>query len=226
MAIRAAVAPLGALAIALVACSASNASSTQEAGSEAATGSGSDASGDTGDASPGVPGDASSGNDSSFSPDATCVPPENDAGTCSSVDPSGPMIVATCSSAEPPQPQGGTIVNGTYALDAFTHYGNCPTRADIASTTWTICGDHFDVAQLTPLNPTNPDAGTAPLLRLNFTGTIQATTVSFTLACEPATTSSSGLASRGFTASPGRLTFIYPDPSSPGAVLVSSYTRQ
>jgi hypothetical protein len=224
---RTAAAPLSALATALVACSTSNVSSTREAGSEAGSGIDAQSDTDTGDASPGMPGDESSAqSDSSFALDAACVAPENDAGTCSIVYPSGAVVAATCSSAEPPQPQGGTIVNGTYVLDTFTHYGNCPTRPDVASTTWSICGDHFDVAQLVPLNPNNPDAGTAPLLRLNFTGAVQGTTVTFTLACEPTGTTSNGLSPRGYTASPSRLVFIYPDASSPGAVLVSSYTRQ
>jgi hypothetical protein len=169
--------------------------------------------------------DASATDSSGGSPDAappdvtTCSPSENDAGTCSSIDPSGPMITAMCSMAEPPQAQGGTVEDGTYVLAAVTHYGSCPTSLDVASTTWVICGNHWDVAQVTPLNPT-ADAGLAPVLRLNFLAAIQGTSIDFTLACG---TSNGGVTMRGYTSSGGHLWFVYTVNTD---VVVSEYTKQ
>ena len=131
-----------------------------------------------------------------------------------------------CSSTEPPQPQGGTVEDGTYVLEAFTHYGGCPTAPEISNTTWSICGDHWDVAQVVPMNSENVDAGLLPILRLDFAATFQGASVSLALSCEPSNTSASSLAARGYTASSTSLTFIYPDPNTDGAIEVSHYARQ
>ncbi len=157
---------------------------------------------------------------------ATCPIAENDAGTCNVVDPVGPFVQATCSTAEPPQVQGGVVEDGTYVLQTFTYYGTCPPQAQVASTTWAICQDHWDVAQSVLLNPSNPEAGVTPVLRLNYTTSIQGSTVTFTSACVSNNVSSSGLSPRGYTATPGHLTFVYPDTSNPSTVFVSTYTRQ
>jgi hypothetical protein len=166
--------------------------------------------------------DASAADGSGGGPDApesdgtTCSITENDAGTCSSVVASGPMITATCSSGEPPQAQGGTVEDGTYVLSAVTHYGTCPPTADMASTTWVICGDHWDVAQLSPV----PDAALTPIVRLNFLASIQGTTIDFTLACGNTT---GGVTMRGYSSSGGKLTFVY---SVNSEVTVSEYVKQ
>src|ERR1700722_15972360 len=144
-----------------------------------------------------------------------CMLAENDAGTCNALAASGPMILATCSTATPPQPQGGTIADGTYVLDAFVHYGGCPTAPDIAATTWALCGNHWDVAQLVPADPEDAGAGTFPILRLDFTTVLVGSTVDYTLVCQG--TSASDLPPRGYTVSGDHLMFIYPDPVTPGA---------
>src|SRR5271166_2071414 len=50
-------------------------------------------------------------------------------------------------------PQGGTIENGRYVLDSVVYYGTCPTTPDISSSTWGICEDHWDSAEVAPLDP-------------------------------------------------------------------------
>jgi hypothetical protein len=155
-----------------------------------------------------------------------CPAAENDAGTCNAIDATGPTIVSTCLSAEPPQPQGGMIEDGTYVLESIAFYGGCPSTPEATSTTWLLCGTHWDVAQLTPRSPTDPDAGTLPILRLNFEVAVQLTSVSFTLACVPTDTSALDLASRQYTATSTHLTFVYPAPSFAGATEVSVYARQ
>ena len=227
------------LAGVLVACASGTASTGADAGSDSSPTSDSpgpaeDSAGPAEDSpgpaedSPVAPigqaGDASMAFDTSMH--AACTLTENDAGTRSALDAVGPMVMATCSQSEPPQPQGGTVEDGTYTLQTFTYYGVCPTSPDLASTTWSICGDQWDVAQLVPLLSTDPDAGTAPVFRLNFATAVQGTSVSFQLSCVPTSAAPIVLAPRGYTASPGHLTFIYPDPSVAGRILVSNYARQ
>jgi hypothetical protein len=158
-------------------------------------------------------------------PDAACALTENDAGTCSDLEALGPTVTATCVLSEPPQAQGGTIVDGTYTLQSFTYYGVCPTTPDIARTTWSICGDHWDVAQVSFANTGNSDGSASPVSRFNFRTTVQASSVAFDTACEPPVTSLT-LVARTYTASPGHLMFIYPDATTPGRTFVSSYARQ
>jgi hypothetical protein len=149
----------------------------------------------------------------------TCVSPDTDAGTCNSVEPAGPVVTSMCSDAEPPQPEGGTIVDGTYVLETNTVYGPCPSPPIVTRTTWVVCGSKWDGAQLESL----PDGGTLPAFRSNFLVDIQATSVAFSLACEPTDTSTSPMAPRSYTATPDNLTFIYPDN---GAIHVTVYARQ
>jgi hypothetical protein len=213
---------LAAGALPVAACS--SGSSDHDTGSDAALAGDSARGADEADAPESTDAVASDAFTGSMQDGGACVLTENDAGTCNALTASGPMILATCTSATPPEPQGGAILDGTYILDAFVHYGGCPATPDIASTTWALCGDRWDVAQLVPADPEDAGAGTLPILRLNFTTTVANAMVDYTLVCQ--NIAASDLPQRGYTVSGNHLTFIYPDPVTPGATEVSDYTRQ
>jgi hypothetical protein len=147
-----------------------------------------------------------------------CPVPENDGGTCSTVEALGPLVDSACSSAEPPQPQGGTIQDGTYVLDSFTYYGGCMPDAPATTTTWVICGDHWDTAE----RFASADGSNLPPLEINTLATVSGTTVDLAITCLSAGLSFSGFAPRGYTASPGHLMFIYSVTNGTG---VSTYTK-
>lgn len=167
-----------------------------------------------------------SGDAASASSDATvdgatpaCILSENDAGTCNAVDVLAPLVSATCSMAEPPQATGGVIEDGVYALQSFTDYGVCPTSPDVTSTTWQICGNHWDVVQV---GLSVADGGPSAPERFNFITSVQAAAVDYTQTCGATVT----LGPRAYTASPGQLTFVYPDVTTPGRTLVSIFAKQ
>jgi len=120
---------------------------------------------------------------------------------------------------QPPPAQGGTIQDGTYSIQSYVAYGGCPT-AVVANTTWAICGDRWDIAAV---SATSLDAGTGSPLHVNFVAQVQSSTVTFTQTCPAA---SAGLMPRGYTATPGSLTFVYPDAANPSTIYVSTYARQ
>jgi hypothetical protein len=185
-----------------------------------------DASGGSSDA---PPEDAPSSNDAgsgAYDAYVACTVDENDAGTCNSIVPMPLLITAICSTAEPPQATGGAIVNGTYVLDGYVHYGYCPTTPDIAATTWSLCGDAWDVSQLTPRVPTNVEAGLLPPTVYDFRVTVTGATVDFFQSCATASEGMVTLGTRGYTATAHDLTFIYVDPLSASGVVTSHYTRQ
>lgn len=84
---------------------------------------------------------------------------DHDSAACASVPLQGPPIVSTCLDAEPPQPQGGVVADGTYVLESMTYYGACPPSPDQARQTWVISGNEWDTAQEVPTTG-DPDAGT------------------------------------------------------------------
>ena len=169
-----------------------------------------DASNDVPSASPDASGAAA---------DAACVLSETDAGTCNAIDVVGTMVAATCSMSAPPQALAGAIEDGIYVLDSFTYYGVCPTAPDVASTTWQICGNHWDVLQVLT---NSADGGTFPPERLNFVTNVQASSVEYTESCGGTVS----VGPRGYSATPGHLTFIYPDATTPGRTFVSTFTKQ
>ena len=229
------------LAIAAVACSTESAvpsdaatgtadgSSSGASGSSGAGGSGSSgASGSSGSSSGGSSGsnasssgaaDAPSGGTDSSLEGGTCAFHENDAGTCSDVQVVGPLVALMCLSGEPPQPQGGTIEDGTYVIQSYVAYGGCPTVV-AANTTWDICGDRWDIAAV---SASDLDAAPSAPTRINLVAQAQGTTVTFTQTCPAA---SAGLMPRGYTATPGTLTFVYPDSANPSTIYVSTYLRR
>jgi hypothetical protein len=147
-------------------------------------------------------GQAADGADSPEGTGATCEAAANDAGTCNDVVPLGPFVTAACSSAEPPQVTGGTIEDGTYVLNGIVYYGGCMT--DISSDTWVICGSQWYAAHHSQLP--DSDGAVTPLLRTNVVATVQGTSVNLAVSCDSSLT----FAPRGFNASPGSLTFVYP----------------
>ena len=230
------------LAVAVVACSAETASSNSDAAAEASGGGSSGGNGSSGSAgSSGGSGSSGSGGSStgggggsdasSSSPDArsggsdatleggTCAVQENDAGTCSDLQALGSLVGLVCMPGEPPQPQGGSIEDGTYVIDTYSAYGGCPQQV-VASTTWAVCGDRWDVVAV---SAAALDAAIGTPTRINLVAQAQGTTITFTQTCPAA---SAGLMPRGYTAAPGKLTFIYPDSAQPSTVYVSTYLRR
>lgn len=127
------------------------------------------------------------------------------------------MVHPTCISAEPPQPQGGTIEDGTYVLQTFALYGSCLTTQDFADT-WVVCQGHWDIGQITAA----ADGGTSPA-NANFTAIVQGTTVAFTSTCSHLVSVQATM-SRGYTATPGHLRFVFPYQS--GTTAVGDYVKQ
>jgi hypothetical protein len=150
---------------------------------------------------------------------ASCVLTENDAGTCNAIDVMGPMVTATCVMSEPPQAQGGVIEDGFYVLQSFVYYGVCPALPDIASTIWQICGNHWDVLQV---GTSGIDGGVFPPARFNFVTSVQSSAVEYAESCGPTVM----LGPRGYSATPGHLTFVYPDATTPGRTFVSVFAKQ
>ncbi len=224
---------LPSLTCVIVAVCATGCGSSSSGDANLADGSGAEDARSADDASGGSSGgsrdDAASGDDggsSAFDAYVACTVDENDAGTCNSIVPMPLLITATCSTAEPPQATGGTIVNGTYVLDGYVHYGYCPTTPDIAATTWSLCGDAWDVSQLAPRMPTNVDAGLLPPVVYDFRVTVTGATVAFYQSCAATSEGNVTLGTRGYTATAHDLTFIYVDPLSASGFVTSHYTRQ
>jgi hypothetical protein len=114
---------------------------------------------------------------------------------CNPLGPSGPLVVSTCSSSEPPQTQGGTIADGTYFLESATWYGTCQPETKVHSTR-IICGDLWNVGS----DVLGSDAGVA---HTNYLAAPQATTVILNPLCN-----SQGTAygiEHGFSAFGGKL---------------------
>ena len=139
--------------------------------------------------------------------------------TCNAINPTGPMVHPTCVSSEPPQPQGGTLEDGTYLLQAFTYYGSCPTAGADFLSMWVACNGRWDLGQ----NTASLDGGPTTPLRANYTTTVQGTTIAFTTTCD-ATPGTTSMMSRGYTATPGHLRFIFE--GTPGTVSVGEYAKQ
>jgi hypothetical protein len=108
-------------------------------------------------------------------------------------------------------------------LESSTFYGGCPATPEATSTTWSICGSEWALADVQYLLATDLDAGTDPALHANFAVDVGASSVTFTAGCE---TETATIAPRPYTATSSRLTFIFSDSAAPGAVHVSVYLRQ
>jgi hypothetical protein len=94
---------------------------------------------------------------------------------CNVLSPSGSVVTSTCSSAEPPQAQGGTVADGTYVLESVTWYGTCQP-AEAVQSVWVVCGGLWDVATNAP----GTDAG---LIHTNYTSAVQGTAVTLNPIC-------------------------------------------
>lgn len=148
---------------------------------------------------------------------AACGTTENDGGTCNSVVPSGALLTPDCPSGAAPQAQGGVVEDGTYVDESYSYYGGCMSQR--ATATWVICGQHWDFAQATE----TPNQTTTQLSSLSTVATVTGSTVSFDVTCQSTGLQLGSFPARGFTASPGRLTFIYP---VFGGTAVSTYVKQ
>jgi hypothetical protein len=63
---------------------------------------------------------------------------------CNQVTVSGPPIVPTCASGEPPTAHGGTVPDGLYVLESTTFYGGCPSiTQNTGWVTWIVCGNDW-----------------------------------------------------------------------------------
>jgi hypothetical protein len=181
------------------------------------------------DAASGPESDAAAAGGDASAPDAswdgatpTCLPPRNSAGTCYQVEPLGPLVTSSCSSAEPPQVEGGTILNGTYILDSLVFLGGCPATPLIESTTWVICGENWVAGDSIAVSPDAAAESSSPLA---YIVTIQGTSVSFGPSCG-VVIPESDMEPRGFTATDTGLTFVYANSSLSGSTIMSHYTLQ
>jgi hypothetical protein len=147
---------------------------------------------------------------------ASCQSFDLDGGVCNSLPLTGPVVTDTCVSGEPPQPQGGPIEDGVYVLQAATWYGGChPTTTQ---TTWNVCGSRWDVAQ------NDVTDASVTTLRIAFVASVGPTSVTLSPACQSG--ASEPVLTRGYTASPGHLTFITDYAFQPPGVLVGQYVKQ
>ena len=89
----------------------------------------------------------------------TCLAAIDAGAMCNELEPQGPTIVSTCSSASPPQPMGGTIIDGTYLLVSMTDYAPCPVDHESDRFTWLVSGNTWTTVQENPKVYANPDAG-------------------------------------------------------------------
>jgi hypothetical protein len=130
---------------------------------------------------------------------------------CNPLVPSGPVVTTTCSSADAPSPQGGTVADGLYFLESATWYRGCQ-QAAMARSVWLVCGELWDNAAIIP------DGGVA---HTNYLSAIQGTTNTLNPLCsspEP----EAGMA-YGYSASASRLTLMTNYGTS---VLVTTYALQ
>jgi hypothetical protein len=191
-------------------------------GSSSGTASSSGGGGDDGPPSADTGSQSSDGGGSHAS---VCPFTDPEAGTCNGLQPTGTVVPSTCSTATPATPAGGTVVDGLYTLDSFTHFGSTCPAPDVTQTTWVICGATWVVGQ-TGLNGIGPDASALTPVHYDFHVSLTATSVAFTQTCMATGNTMSNLAPRGFTATDHDLTFIYPDPLVTGGTVVSHYLRQ
>ena len=165
----------------------------------------------TGDVSAGGPDGPQGAEDSSGG--SQCPLSEVFTAPCNAIAPSGPLVTPTCSTSEPPQPQGGTVEDGTYVLESATWYGGCQSSQTV-QTTWLLCEGLWDVVE----KVIDSDAGT---VRVNYASAVQGTVVTLNPICS--TEGALAGMDRDFTASGGRLMLM----TSYGAsVLVGVYDRQ
>ena len=133
---------------------------------------------DANDASGNGP-DATHRNDASGAyADGSCMARELPAPTCNSVATSGAFVAVTPASGPPPQPNGGVVTDGTYVLVSSSSYGGGTLLAPPSQTTWTICGDQWDVA-----NTTMPAAYSPYTVHVSFTASIVGSSIGLTQVC-------------------------------------------
>jgi hypothetical protein len=101
--------------------------------------------------------------------------------TCNAVTVSGPAIVPTCASGEPPTAHGGTVPDGVYVLQSITFYGGCPDiPTNTGWVTWIVCGNAWVTEDVFP----GADGG--PNVRhYNVQQTPSGSTLMGIVACDP-----------------------------------------
>ena len=111
---------------------------------------GGDGAAGNGDSGAGGGSDAQAGTDSGGG--ACTIPaggPNGEGGTtCNGVIIGGSPITTTCHMGMPPQPSGGTILDGRYVLDQLDYYGDpgqCPVSPE--RIVWQICGSSWATVQ-------------------------------------------------------------------------------
>ena len=165
----------------------------------------------------------SSGGGSSSLEGGTCAFHENDAGTCSDVPLLGAPVETVCVSGEPPQPQGGTVEDGTYVLDSYVGYGACVPSDGGPSQTWAICGNRWDFAYT---GSVSPDGGAGAPGHINIVAQTQGSTVTFIMQGCASPLASPNRMPIDYTATPSKLMFIFPYANDPNTAYVQTFLRR
>jgi hypothetical protein len=166
----------------------------------------------TGDASGGF----EAGSAESAAPDTgPCSPIVPSGGVCNDLSPLGPSVLVEClGNAPPPEPSGGTLSDGLYALTRSRFYGACPT-GEQDQITWSLCGTQW--ATLQSSTPPKP-----PARNIDGQVTVSSTSILFQPTCP-----SSGVPQEtyGYDATPTEITLHVYEPGL-GSVRVDTLTRQ